>query len=391
MTDKKRETFGNFIYMLLSMLVFVVMIIAGFKYSQFLYTESSNSTLNLIVSFAMIIAWLIIYWLQIIIHESGHLIFGLLSGYSFSSFRIGSLFISKSNGKIKLSKLKLAGTGGQCLLAPPTESDKPTNPILYLLGGGILNAITALITLPFIFIVNNVHVKYSLFMFFFFGIITALLNLIPANLKYICNDGYNVLILSKRNEKSVEALNFQLNVSNALTKGISIKDMPDEWFIFPEKQDLTDFLITTKAYVCITREIEKGNFEWVYGVIDGLLSLNVPLLGIYQVLLKGELLYLGMILNKLTLEQANDINNSLSKDYKALKNNISMLRVNYSAELLLNKNQTEASKILAVFNKLAKVHPYVSESITENKLITLANDIYAGSDILNATSRFVNE
>ena len=68
-----------------------------------------------------------------------------------------------------------------------------------------------------------------------------------------------------------------------------------------------------------------------------------------------------------------------------------MLRVNYSAELLLNKNQTEASKILAVFNKLAKVHPYVSESITENKLINLANDIYAGSDISHAISRFVNE
>ncbi len=391
MTDKKRDGIGNFIYILLSMLVFVVMIIAGFKYSQFLYAESSNSTLNLIVSLAMIIACLTIYWLQIIIHESGHLIFGLLSGYSFSSFRIGSLFISKKDNKIKLSRLNIAGTGGQCLLAPPTESDKPTNPILYLLGGGILNAITALLSLPFIFVTHNVHVKYLLFMFFFFGIINALLNLIPANLKYICNDGYNISILAHKNQKSYEALNFQLKVSNELSNGTSIKDMPNEWFNFPEKQDLTDFLITTKAYICITREIEKGNFEWVYGVIEGLLSLNAPLLGIYQILLKSELLYLGMILNKLSIEQASYISESLSKDHKALKSNISILRINYTTQLLLNKNQAEANKILMLFNKAVKSHPYQSESITENKLITLANDIYAGSDISNATSRFINE
>lgn len=34
-------------------------------------------------------------YLQIIIHEAGHLIFGLLSGYRFSSFRIGNMIWKK--------------------------------------------------------------------------------------------------------------------------------------------------------------------------------------------------------------------------------------------------------------------------------------------------------
>ena len=36
---------------------------------------------------------LLSYFLQIVVHEAGHLVFGLLTGYQYSSFRIGS-FIS---------------------------------------------------------------------------------------------------------------------------------------------------------------------------------------------------------------------------------------------------------------------------------------------------------
>ena len=35
------------------------------------------------------------YYLQLILHEGGHLIFGAATGYRFSSFRIGSLMLVK--------------------------------------------------------------------------------------------------------------------------------------------------------------------------------------------------------------------------------------------------------------------------------------------------------
>ena len=38
--------------------------------------------------------------IRIIVHEMGHLAFGLATGYKFSSFRIGSLMLKKENGKL---------------------------------------------------------------------------------------------------------------------------------------------------------------------------------------------------------------------------------------------------------------------------------------------------
>ena len=49
--------------------------------------ESIDFLLRLIIA---VIAYFPILLLNMVIHESGHLVFGLLSGYSFSSFRIMS-------------------------------------------------------------------------------------------------------------------------------------------------------------------------------------------------------------------------------------------------------------------------------------------------------------
>ena len=61
--------------------------------------------------------------LQTIIHEAGHLVFGLLSGYRFSSFRVFSFMWVKEKGRVKLCRYSLAGTGGQCIMCPPDMKD----------------------------------------------------------------------------------------------------------------------------------------------------------------------------------------------------------------------------------------------------------------------------
>ena len=40
------------------------------------------------------------FFIHIVLHETGHLIFGLMSGYQFSSFRIGTHMLMKENGKL---------------------------------------------------------------------------------------------------------------------------------------------------------------------------------------------------------------------------------------------------------------------------------------------------
>lgn len=60
---------------------------------------------------------------HMIVHEAGHLVFGLMTGYKFCSFRIASFMWLKENVKLKLKRLTLAGTGGQCLMTPPDMKD----------------------------------------------------------------------------------------------------------------------------------------------------------------------------------------------------------------------------------------------------------------------------
>lgn len=82
------------------------------------------------------------FWLQAILHEGGHLVCGLLSGYRFLSFRVGSFTLLRQNGRLVLRRFYLPGTGGQCLLEPPDGDEVPFR--LYNLGGGLANLLSAL-------------------------------------------------------------------------------------------------------------------------------------------------------------------------------------------------------------------------------------------------------
>ena len=73
-----------------------------------------------------IVCTLVAFILQIVLHEGGHLLFGLLSGYRFVSFRIFNWTLIRQEGKFRLKRFGIAGTGGQCLMLPP---DKPLEEI----------------------------------------------------------------------------------------------------------------------------------------------------------------------------------------------------------------------------------------------------------------------
>lgn len=63
------------------------------------------------------LAWIILClyaaaFLQTIVHEGGHLVCGLLSGYKFSSFRVGKVILVKKKDGIKRGRYSLMGTRG---------------------------------------------------------------------------------------------------------------------------------------------------------------------------------------------------------------------------------------------------------------------------------------
>lgn len=134
-----------------------------------------------------LITGVIAFILQIIVHEAGHLFFGLLSGYKFISFRVFDFKIIKDeNGKLKIRFERLAGTGGQCLMRAPQYFEGKFKYKLYLLGGVIFNIVFSIVSwliLP----------SYYTLLFSLIGFALAFLNLIPMGF----NDGMTLYHASK--------------------------------------------------------------------------------------------------------------------------------------------------------------------------------------------------
>ena len=127
----------------------------------------------------LLVSGVIAFILHIIVHEAGHLFFGLLSGYKFVSFRVFDFKIIKDeNGKLSFRYEKIAGTGGQCLMRAPEYVEGKFKFKLYLLGGVIFNVLFSIVfwlILP----------SYYTFLFALIGFTLAFLHWIPMGF----NDG----------------------------------------------------------------------------------------------------------------------------------------------------------------------------------------------------------
>ena len=76
---------------------------AGADGPEFIGEVASDQLIMGIIWFSL--SLLVSFFLQIIIHEAGHLVMGLFSGYRFVSFRIMNLLITKNTkGKLQVKK-----------------------------------------------------------------------------------------------------------------------------------------------------------------------------------------------------------------------------------------------------------------------------------------------
>lgn len=276
----------------------ILLLLIGFAGGFFgaLYIDYLGGTTSSII---MLLACLVIAaYFQIIIHEGGHLIFGLLTGYGFVSFRIGSLMIYKKQGKFQFGKYSLAGTGGQCLMSPPEMKDGKMPYVLYNLGGVLLNLIVSLLCIATL-MVTELSILMSCFcvMMAAIGIIFVITNGVPMRVGEVDNDGCNALSMGKTPD-ALRSLWLQLKVNEKMTEGIRLKDMPDEWFAMPEEEKMQNSMVAAIDVVQIV---------------------------------------------------------------KTMKNFPSVLRTQYAYALLEEKDLQKVEKIKSWFEKMAKSYPYPQE------------------------------
>ncbi len=322
----------------------------------------------------LLVGIIVVFFLCVIVHEGGHLIFGLLSGYRFSSFRIGSLMLIRQNGRLRFRLLKLAGTEGQCLMTPP-EGKKEGSAVLYNLGGVIMNFLLAIIfILLYVFLPYTPVLTQLMLIAAIFSFIFALLNGIPLDLG-VPNDGLNTVYLLK-NTGAAKALNNQLLISSANAEGRTLSEMPDEWFTLGEDCVSNDPLCSAIPVFSCNRLLEQGKIQETRESIESLLASDARLAELHRGILCSDLIFCTLLEDGSRARVAHLYTEKQKQFMKSMKTNPSVLRTEHAIALIRDKDENLAENIRQRFEKRAKTYPYQQEIVCERQLMDLALERY---------------
>lgn len=337
-----------------------------------LHEGMSLSAYCLCVVGMLLVLYLAIF-LQLIIHEAGHLVFGLATGYGFSSFRIGSLMWLKTPQGIRLKRLKVAGTGGQCLLVPPAWTEQGIPYRLYNLGGVLMNLASVAVFGLLAFVCRE-HMWLNCFcmVMVLCGGGLALTNGIPMRLGMVDNDGRNALSVGKSPD-ALRALWVQLQINALQAQGLRTKDMPAELFALPADADRSNSLVAVVDLMACSRLMEEHRWEDARTQLTRLLEQENVLTGLHRQMARSELLYCGLLtgMDEEQLQALHD--EALLKFYKAMKTNPAVLRTAYAWALLHEGDEATAAKKKAAFEQAAKRYPYAQEIEMERELMDVVD------------------
>lgn len=396
---KKKENRNNF---LLRFLTTAMYVLAGISCSKILLKNMEmvyDIAGFLLVCGEIVLVICAAFFLHALVHEAGHLVCGLVTGYRFCSFRIGSLILVKTEGKLKLKRYALPGTAGQCLMAPPDMADGKIPYVLYNLGGSLFNLLFSLaVFLGSLFLGNFPTAAACLQTLAVIGIVAALVNAIPMQMDMINHDGYNALCLGKH-PKELRAFWIQMKVMEQTAQGIRLKDMPEEWFALPTEEELKNPMCASVAVLACSRLMDSMKLQQAARLMEDLLQMDTGMIELHKRILTEDCMYCELV-GENRLEQVLEFWDEEQLEFeKKMKNNPSVLRCQYAFHLLCRIAQIEEKPSLFIdpnrppkktkpsvppgdelaercrkrFEKCARTYPYPCEVERERELMAYAD------------------
>lgn len=340
----------------------------------FFLGDITASIINKINPIVLIIAFILSIFLHLIIHEGGHLSAGLLTGYKFSSFRIGSIILYKRLGKFYFGKFNIAGTGGQCLLVPPPIVNGKYPFMFYNAGGGLLNILASIFAYKGFYDLQQTWpvVATILAEFALIGMFVGISNLFPMKVSGMANDGYNMLSAIKNPEHS-KNLWIQLEVNRLQYDGVRLKDMPDEWFDY--KIGDIDVMNQSIGMLSVSRFCDKGDYVEASELGNKIINTKGTM-AIASNEIKCGLLFIYSLDEKLHDEARKLFNDkSMMKYFKATKNYVARKSMLYAYYSLVEKDMKKASLEKEAYNKLSKSYPNLAEIESEGEAIAFIDEL----------------
>ena len=313
---------------------------------------------------------LLFMFIHLFMHELGHLVAGLCSGYRFVSFRIFSWILIRKDDKYQCKKFNIPFFAGQCLMEP-TESLEETHFILYNLGGVLMNVFLSIISLIFCFIFQDF--KAILSAFALIGILIALINGLP--FLGLSNDGANLQQMLKSDMVKKATYN-QLKMNALQTQGMRLKDMDASLFFETTKTERQEELVSSIALFKASYMMDQGKLQEAYAEMKMLLEEENAFADIHTINLKMECAFCEMMTNNDSQIVERYLDKKTMKILKAMKGQLSVLRFQYAYALLVENDKPKATKILEDFKKYEASSPFEGEIIAERDWITMIDEKY---------------
>ncbi len=329
---------------------------------------------RMMLTLCALVVWLYVcILLHMALHEAGHWLFGVLTGYRFMSYRVGSLmWVRGEDGRVRFRRFSLAGTGGQCLLGPPDWREDGFPCVLYNLGGCAVNLLLSLAAgTPALAVGLRTAPGIALAVFAMTGLVLGAINGLPLRIGPVENDGRNALAVA-RDRDARRAFWQQMKMAELQARGLRLRDMPEELFEALPADRLRGSLTSAVAAAACSRALDAGDAEGAAAMIEALLSSGAAALGLYRSFLTGDLIFCCLVMGR--REKAAALRTKEQKRFmKAMKSNPSVLRTEYALALLLDGDEAAADKARAGFEKAAGTYPYPAEIAGERELLALAD------------------
>ncbi|HBT94786.1 MAG TPA: hypothetical protein DEB24_01125 [Coriobacteriia bacterium] len=372
----KKSSWQNVLAIVAFMLVGAL---CGFFGVEPLLSSIEDSTIldSLLLGVFGLVVLLLAVFIQIVIHETGHLVFGLLSGYRFSLLRVGSFALAKVEGEIRPKLLSIAGTGGQCLLTPPQPVNGKFPFVLYNLGGPIFNFVTGLLFLTLGLLITDMPYITTICVFLgITGVASALQNAVPMRFGMVNNDGHNILSMMKSSE-AAQAFWLQMQVSGLQADGVRLKDMPDEWFVLPSEEGMKNCLTASLGALYCNRLMDKHAFSEAAEQMDELLAKDSALVDLIRKMLDCDRIYCELI-GENRKERVDGLLDKQTKLFmRSMRNYPSMIRTDYALALLAENDGGRAWTVKEMFEKRARSYPYAGGIESERELMVIAEKRFA--------------
>ena len=317
-------------------------------------------------------------FLNIVLHEAGHLIGGLLTGYRFAAFCVFKLTIMKDNGKLAVKKCGVPGTSGFCVTSPPDMKNGTYPHKLYISSGFLVNFLVSAGSFGLFCYLAGTASSWAR-AFLVIGIVGAflgLVNFVPTNAGGAFSDGYALFNMKKEKNAGARRGCWSLfRVYTLDTQGVRPRDIPAELFDWADTSDIRDIFVLAAALNQYKYLLDRQEMDKAAALMRALCA---DLHSVFETQKRScycNLLFHELIGECQQEELARLFTRELRAYMEAARSDFCVQRIMYAYARLALKDAAIAKECLDSFHKTCASSIWSGTAIAERELIALVDTI----------------